>query len=254
MTFLQQITPIVLTWNEEPNIRRVLDKLSWAREVLIVDSGSTDGTLEALKAYSNVRLVTHPFRSFADQWNFALDACSQDSDWVLTLDADYVLSDDLVDEMRSLSSVGEKAGYAAGFTYWTLGKPLRSSLYPPRIVLFRRSLGRFLQEGHMQVLSLHGPVRTLRAPISHDDRKPLSRWLSSQDGYASSEVERLARLRWSQLDWADRLRKAGLAPLLVAFYCLFAKRGLLDGRAGLYYATQRAIAEAVLTLKLWDRS
>src|SRR5512143_2622752 len=91
-----RITPLILTWNEEANIARTLDKLRWAREVVVVDSGSTDGTRAICESFPNVRVVVRPFDSHAAQWNFGLKETGIVSDWVLALDADYVLTDDLV--------------------------------------------------------------------------------------------------------------------------------------------------------------
>jgi glycosyltransferase involved in cell wall biosynthesis len=254
MTFLQQVTPIVLTWNEEPNVRRVFDKLAWAADAVVVDSGSTDQTIPLLETYRNVRVITHPFSSHSAQWNYALTQTAVSTEWVLTLDADYVLSDALLEEMQSLAPPAGLGGYVARFVYWVIGRPLRGSLYPPKVVLFRRSCGRFVQDGHTQRLHLDGATTELRNPVFHDDRKELGRWLRSQAAYAELEARRIALAAPGHLAWRDRLRRTGVTPLFAAVYALLVKRCVLDGRAGLYYATQRAVAEAVVTLKLWDRS
>jgi len=253
MTFLSHITPLVLTWNEEPNIERVFDGLAWASDVVVVDSGSTDQTLPLLAKYRNVRVFTRPFASHAEQWNYALTQTAVSTEWVLSLDADYVVSDSLRGEMEALAPPAGLGGYVARFVYWVLSRPLRGSLYPPKVVLFRKSCGRFVQDGHTQRLHLKGPTDELRNPIFHDDRKDLARWLRSQEAYAELEALRIARADSGPIAWRDRLRRTGVTPVLAAAYALFVKRCALDGRAGLYYATQRAIAEALLTMKLWDR-
>jgi glycosyltransferase involved in cell wall biosynthesis len=251
MDFLSQITPIVITWNEEPNIGRALGRLDWAREVLVVDSGSTDGTLEIAASHPKVRLLPRRFTGFSDQWNHALRHAQ--ADWVMTLDADYLLSDALIEELRGLRPTADVAGYSCRFRYWVLGTPLRGSLYPPRTVLFRRTHGAFHDEGHQQRLDLTGRCELLANTIYHDDRKPLSRWLSVQERYASVEAQRLLAAHLTDLDWMDRIRRTGVwaAPIAVV-YCLVVKRCLLDGRPGLYYVFQRGIAEAILALKLLE--
>src|SRR5262249_49907379 len=163
------------------------------------------------------------------------------------------LSDALLEELPVLAPATGLAGYSARFVYWSLGRPLRGSLYPPKVVLFRRSRGRFVQDGHTQRLHLDGPAHELRAPILHDDRKGLARWLHSQAAYAELEAQRALALPGRHA-WRDQLRRTGVSPLLAALYVLFVKHCILDGRAGFYYATQRAIAEAILALKLWERS
>ena len=253
MSLLDQITPIVITWNEEPNIKRVFDQLTWARDVVVVDSGSVDGTRGLLAAYPNVRVLSHPFQSFSEQWNFGLEAAEIKTPWVLTLDADYVLGDALLKELSGLIPPPEISGYAARFVYKSLGRALRGSLYPPRTVLFRRGAGRFEEVGHQQRLVLDGAVGKLSHPIFHDDRKPLTRWLANQDGYATLEARRLHTAVGGDLDWPDRIRRTGsVAPALVALYCLLVKGCILDGGAGLYYTFQRTIAEALLALRLWE--
>lgn len=253
---LDRITPLLLTWNEAPNIVRTLDRLAWARRIVVIDSGSTDATLDILRARPNVEVLSRAFDDFATQWNFGLDALdAPDAEWVLALDADYVLSEALVDELRSLTPSPDVAGYRASFRYCIDGKLLHGSLYPPAIVLFRRALARFQQDGHCYRVALaSGDVRELTAPILHDDRKPFARWLQSQRRYAAEEAEKLRATPWRALRWPDRVRRVPfLAAPLVFGHCLVARGGWRDGRAGLAYAGQRAIAEAMISAKLLAR-
>lgn len=251
MSFLDRITPVVLTWDEEANVQRSVGGLRWAGEVVVVDSGSTDRTLELLREYPNVRVVVRPFTSHDDQWNHGIRDTGVRTEWVLALDADYVVTKDLIGELSELQPPAEVAGYRARFIYWSLAKPLRGSLYPPKVVLFRRNRGRYFQDGHTQRLALDGPALPLRYPIQHDDRKDFARWLRSQAGYARLEAERIRGE--TRRSWEDRLRSAGVMPPLAALYALLIKGAVLDGRAGLYYATQRAVAEAAIALELWGR-
>src|SRR6185369_15171107 len=129
---LHAITPMVLTFNEVANIGRVIGKLGWAKRILVIDSGSTDGTLEVLKGCPQVEVVHRPFDSFADQCNFGLTKLQ--TDWVLSLDADYELSHELVQELHKLEEPESVAAYRASFVYRIYGRPLRGTLYPPRTV------------------------------------------------------------------------------------------------------------------------
>lgn len=249
--FSNQITPVILTCDEAPNIGRVLAKLNWAREVVVVDSGSRDDTLNILASYSNVRVFTREFDCHSNQWNFAISHTGIETEWVLALDADYVLSDELIGEIASLEPELSFAGYMTEFRYCVFGKPLRSTLYPSAVTLFRRSQGQFEQEGHTQRLRLKGVTGRLMGPIFHDDRKPLARWISSQERYAELECRHLLSKPISELCLQDRMRRLIVVTTwLVPLYCLTVKRGLLDGWAGIYYALQRGVAEAILALKL----
>jgi glycosyltransferase involved in cell wall biosynthesis len=249
---LHEITPMILTLNEEANIGRTLAKLTWARRILVIDSGSTDRTLEIVGQHPKAVVVRRDFDSAAAQCNFGLTHI--DSEWVLSLDADYVLSDELISEIGSLQPADNISGFWARFVYRIFDRTLRASVYPPRAVLYRRSTAVYVDEGHTQRVRIDGQLLQLNHPIYHDDRKPIGRWFNSQARYASLEASHLLTEGVSKLGRGDRLRLLILpAPVLMFFYVLFIKRCLLDGWAGWYYAFQRACAETMLSLELLDR-
>ncbi len=247
-----QITPLVLTWNEAPNLARCLERLTWAARVVVLDSGSTDDTLAIARRFSNVEVQTRPFDDHASQWNHGVDLVR--TPWVLSLDADYLLPERFVPALDELDLAGDLDAVYAHFRYCVFGRPLRASLYPPRAVLFRRERCRYESDGHTQRLRVPGRSMTLTATIDHDDRKPLDRWLASQLVYARLEAEKLLAKSSTGLNWADRLRKTiVLGPPGACAYALIIKGALLDGWPGWYYALQRTIAELMLSLQLLDR-
>lgn len=251
MKISEAITPLILVWNEEANIGRVLDRLSWAKEIVVVDSGSTDKTLDILSGYANVRVVTRKFDSHANQWNFGLQQCGITSDWVLALDADYVLDDACLAGLEQAVNQSGISGFRAHFKFCVVGQPLRGTLYPPVTVLYRREAALYFQDGHTQRVKLSGEVSDLPGHILHDDRKSLSQWLHAQARYANLEADVLLRSRWSDLSWPRRLRRWHIVmPALMFFYCLIIKRGILDGWAGLHYAFQRVLAESIQSIVL----
>jgi glycosyltransferase involved in cell wall biosynthesis len=251
---LAAITPVVITFNEAPNIERTLGRLTWARRVVMVDSGSTDATLELARRFPNVDVIYRKFDNFAGQCNFALDETGIDTEWVLNLDADYVLSDELVPEIEALAPGANDAGYTTAFTYCIDGEPLRGSLYPPVTVLYRKARARYRQDGHAHRVLIDGDVTRLRAKIRHDDRKPISRWLSSQASYAAQEATKILSTPARELGWTDRVRLVpGLAPVAATIYAGVVRGCVLDGKPGLAYIGQRAIAESLLMLELLQR-
>lgn len=255
MSFLDHVEILLLTWNEEANLARTLGALRDFPRVVVLDSGSTDTTLEIAARHANVRVCSRPFDNHAAQWNHGLAECGITAPWVLALDADYVLPPDIVREVANLQPPDSVTGYWARFRYCIDGKPLSGSLYPPVMVLFRRSGARYVQNGHTQRLVTQGQARTLDGRVLHDDRKPLAAWLAAQDRYARLECRLLRSTSWGELGWRDRLRRAAfITPWLVPLYCLTVGRGLLDGRRGLYYAMQRGIAEAILSARLLQAS
>jgi glycosyltransferase involved in cell wall biosynthesis len=248
-TILESITPLILTYNEAANIDRTLQQLRWAKEIIIVDSYSTDATLEIIANYPQAKMIQHRFESFASQCNFGLSKIS--SEWVLSLDADYILSQELIDEIRSLSDNLEIDGYLVPFKYAVFGKALRGTLYPPRKVLYRRNKVVYENDGHAHRAIVDGNVRSLSQYIYHDDRKPLSRWLWAQDRYMMIESQKLLATPEHELSWSDRLRKRKIfAPFVILIYCLIIKGGILDGWQGWYYAFQRTLAELLLSIHI----
>ena len=248
---LKVITPLVLTYNEAPNIGRVLARLTWADRVVVLDSFSTDETESIAAGYPNVTFQQRRFDTHANQWNFGLRETGIGTPWVLALDADYVLPDGFVEELISLDPPEDVVGYEARFRYCIDGLALRGAAYTPVTVLFRRDRAVYGQFGHTQRVRVKGKVRPLNAPIHHDDRKPLERWFASQLKYMQLEAEVLLNTPLKKLDLPDKVRRLVLvAPLAMFVYCLLVKFAFLDGRRGLLYAGQRAIAETILSLFL----
>ena len=251
---LDRITPVILTYNEAPNIERTLGALGWARRIVVVDSFSDDSTVELLRAYPAVHVFQRKFDQHARQWNHAIGETGIDSEWILSLDADYVLTPAFVEELRNLQPPEDIAAYENGFEYCIFGRPLSGSVYPPVTTLFRRGAAEYEQDGHTQRLKVRGNVATLSSRIRHDDRKPIGRWLAAQNRYMELEAEKLVSANGSTLPLQDKVRKlVVVAPFLVFFYTLLARRTILDGRAGLFYTLQRTVAEMILSLHLVRR-
>lgn len=245
---IDSVTPLILTLNEAPNLNRCLSKLHWAQRIVIIDSGSIDETPQIAALYPNVEFIVRPFDNHTSQWNFGLSHIS--TEWVLSLDADYVIPDETVSLFSNVTSQDEVNAYFAEFRYISLGRALTKSLYPPRAVLFRKDFCKYEPDGHTQRLTIKGLSDTLPLIIDHDDRKPLSRWLASQDAYAKLESEKLSRTH-SPTSLPDRLRKKIiLAPIITPLYVLIVQRTLFDGWPGFFYALQRTLAEIMLSMRL----
>lgn len=244
---LHDITPLLITFNEAPNLPRTLAALNWARRIVVVDSGSTDDTLTQLSADSRVQIFTRRFDNFAAQCSHGLAAV--ETTWVLSLDADHVMPPDTTAMLQALDETHHDA-FRAPFCYCINGKPLRSSLLPPRIILFRKDRGRYENDGHAHRIVVTDRVGALSMAVRHDDRKPLERWLLSQLQYSRLEALKIEESSWHNLTWPDRFRRCFLGPLVILPFCLFLKGLILDGKEGWYYSLQRLYAEVLLALRL----
>jgi glycosyltransferase involved in cell wall biosynthesis len=251
---LSQVTPLLITYNEEPNIARTLTGLQWAHRIVVVDSGSTDSTLEILAAMPQVEVVHRPFDSFAEQCNFGLGLIH--TPWCLSLDADHGITAAFTTEMAALltSMPADVDAVLTPFRYLVYGRPLRGTLLPPRYNLLRVGGGHYVNDGHAHQFLPCRRTLVMRSPILHDDRKPLHRWLSSQQRYLAQECDKLLATPHHRLSHTDRLRKRHvIAPFAAFLFCLIARRGLLDGWRGWFYAFQRLYVETLLSLMLWER-
>jgi glycosyltransferase involved in cell wall biosynthesis len=253
---LEQITPLILTRNEAPNIGRTLAALKWARDIIVVDSFSDDETIEIASSFPQVRVFQRAFDTHRNQWEFGLRETNIQTPWVLALDADYLLTNEAEDELKTLRRDEATAGYRAKFAYCIHGRKLHSGIYPPVTVLYRRDAASYVQDGHTQRVVVDGRVADLETRLLHDDRKSLRRWLYSQARYAELEGERIIKQKAFNLEalsFRDRVRSwFVVVPAATLFYCLIVRGGIFDGWRGVYYAFQRALAELMLSLYLLE--
>jgi glycosyltransferase involved in cell wall biosynthesis len=270
-TAMISVTALVLTYSEQENIRRNLEALIWVPKVIVVDSFSNDRTLEIARSFPNVQIMQRVFDTHANQWNAGLDRI--DTEWALTLDADYVLTAELQEEIKKLEPASDLALYWGEFDYCVFGRPLRASVYPPRVVLFRTKRARYVDEGHSQQLRVKGKLAKFKGKIWHDDRKALSRWFQSQERFSEIEANYLLGAKGEErrvkseesggqgpaaksegLSRIDRWRmKIFVVPILMPIYLLLVRGLIFDGWNGWYYTFQRTIAELMLALRLLEQ-
>jgi glycosyltransferase involved in cell wall biosynthesis len=248
---LSEITPVLLTYNEAVNLRRTLRRLTWAKDIVVVDSGSTDETLTVLRDYPQIRVFTRAFDSHFCQWQYAIRETGIESSWILRLDADYELTDAFISELDHLDACAPFNAYRVAFDYAIYSRVLIASLYPSNTILLRRGRFTVWDNGHTEAWSPTGPVGVLKSRIVHDDWKSVERWFSAQTGYMRRELEKIPTRQVDLKLWL-RLHPP-LMPLIVFFYCLFVKGLIFAGRAGIFYTLQRTSAEAVLSLMVLEQ-
>ncbi len=265
------LTVIILTLNESLNLPRCLAALPVGVEIIVVDSGSSDGTPEIAAKFS-ARVVNHPFTSFGEQRNWAIDSSGATRPWILFLDADEEATQAFWDELTALINGDPEARLAGAYCCWKMmlrGQWLkRSDSFPKwQLRLLRSGRIRFIDSGHGQKEGdVDGELAYIKEPyLHHAFSKGWTDWLARHNRYSTQEAQ--ARLSAGNGSWLQALSASGsnrnrmLKPLVsrLPFWpCLrflhdyVWKGGWLDGRAGLDYAIVMAIYEYLICLKMRD--
>jgi glycosyltransferase involved in cell wall biosynthesis len=235
----------ILARNEEANLPRSLAALREAKvsSVSVLDSGSTDRTREICAHYEanfeNYRYTTH-----LDAYQYICMKRAPEGSPVMILDADMLVSPELVAEAMGCLERGAEVVEAPIRMYWN-GLPLRhGSLCPAKPFLFRGGKHYFIATGHGEKLLPDVKLARTHHYLGHDDRKPFDEFLRSQLRYSSNLIRRASQ---GQLTFRDRIRlRSGVLVAAVPLVSYVIKGGWLAGRAGLGYALDRLIAEAVM--------
>lgn len=238
-TAIMKLSAIILTRNEERNIEDCLSGLSWADEMLVVDSGSTDHTI-ALAERRGARVVTHPLIDFASQRNFAISQAK--GEWVFFVDADERATPELAEEIKSVLNgtdpfqpSGEPAPlyvYAISRHNYFFGKRLSfgDSRDDAPIRLFPRQRITWAQPVH-EVIVTDLPTRKLKSPLRHYSTRNLAHYKQKVRNYVPLELRAMREKGVKPALW-----KCFLVPPAKFFLLYFFKLGILDGIAGFQYA------------------
>lgn len=245
------VTPVVLTFNEEPNIGQTLETLRPFPRVVVVDSGSTDGTEELARTFPNVSWFVRPFDEHAQQWRFALEETGIESPFVLALDADMSVTPDLVAEIARITSDGAFDAGLIPVEYRIRGVALIGSLYPPELRLLRRAVSTVTGAGHTQKFATTGRISNLRNRLVHDDRKALERFVQAQLNYSAREISPLLE-GWDVRLRARMRRSLPFTPILIWAWAWIRAGGPFRGAAARRYALERLLYEAMLRWRVED--
>lgn len=234
---LKQVTPLVITYNEDPNIGRSLEGLRKAECILVIDSGSTDRTLELLAKVPRVEVVHRPFDSFAEQCNFGLSLIR--TPWCLSLDADHPITTDFQAELAQLFeriSGSDRRGHPLPLSGGRQAPARHPAAAPHKPDASRR-----------RPLRKRRPLRSVHAVRAHRHHAragaPRRPQTPSAAGSPPSSatlggVPKLLTSPAQQLSFSDRLHNRHLiAPFAALLVCLILQRGLLDGWRGWFYAS-----------------
>lgn len=253
------ISIAIIAHNEQINVGRAVDSVLWADEVVVVDCQSTDNTKQVLKKYPKIRIID----AFNDpnldvNKNLAIDACK--SAWILSLDADEVVSNELRLEIKQIlaGEIGRNGFYLMRVNHF-LGRPLRYSMnYPDYVLrLFRRGKGRFPAVHVHEELLVEGEVGYLRSALLHFSYPDIESYIAKLNFYTTFEARHSnvhikhlprkmplkERLRYIYWKWVP------LKPILRFVVKYFVRGGFLDGLWGFHYCVLSAFSDYVVQLK-----
>ena len=194
------ITVIILTLNEALNLPQALASVKgWAQEIFVLDSFSTDNTVE-IASQAGCSVVQNTFVDYAKQRNFAIEQLPIESEWILFLDADEWLTDELKAEISRLIETGpeENGFYIKRRMIW-MGKWIRRGYYPSWILrLFRRGKGRCEDRAMNEHLIVEGKPGSLQHDFIHEDQKGIDDWIGKHNRYATREALELIKREGQQ--------------------------------------------------------
>lgn len=265
------LSVVIITYNEEANIGRTLQSVQplvvdGKGEIIIVDSGSTDRTVEIAKSYG-AKVFIEEWKGYAAQKNSAIDKAS--GDWILSLDADEALDDELQAEftgvergnsipwcltLQDATQASKSMGLTAGFLIQRknlfLGRWMKHGGYwpDPKLRLFRRDSGRFEDRLVHEDVKLDGPAGRISGALLHHSYPTLSDYIDHMNRYSSLGAEMVAAKGRPRFSLANIV----LRPLATFVYNYFFRLGFLDGREGLLLHLYHAVYVSWKYAKAWE--
>lgn len=251
------VTVIIPVKNEEFNLCHCLKLLSEFDQVMIIDSNSTDGTLEVAKAFE---AETYQFiwnGKFPKKRNWVLRNLNIRNDWVLFLDADEYITEEFKKELQQKISNPRINGYWVTYQNYFMNKRLKRGYPLQKLPLFRYGEGEYerIDEDYWSTLDMevhehpivNGKTGRIEAPVIHKDYKNLEQYINRHNAYSTWEAYRFLSLQdkgSSGLNVRQKLKygllRIGLLPIIFFFGSYFLKLGFLDGKEGFYFHLYKA--------------
>lgn len=230
----------IITLNEEANLARTLASVQFADEVILLDSGSTDRTLEIAQSFPNVKAFSEPWKGFASQKNSAIEKCN--GTWILSLDADEELSAELQTELRILLSEEPSAdAYLLRRRNLFLNRWIRrGGYYPdPKLRLFRRHTAnfappiRFTERPVHETIAFQGRLETLHHDLIHHAYPTIESYIDHMDRYSTLGAQIVVSKGKTSRSWFGFYYNILFIPAFTFLWNYIFRLGFLDGREGL---------------------
>lgn len=241
---MPSLSVIIITKNEAANIRACIESVVWADEIIVVDSGSSDATVEICRELG-AQVYVHDWPGFGMQKNRALGYATKD--WVFSIDADERVTHELREEIQSAMQRGQAEGYEIPRLSSFCGRYMHHSGWYPDYVLrlFRRGSGKFSDDLVHERVIVNGPITKLQQLLLHESFRDLEQLLAKINHYSTASAQMLHRKNRTA-----SLKKAVGHALWAFFRSYFLRAGFLDGREGFMLAVSTAEGTYYRYLKL----
>lgn len=242
------LSAVVTTFNSAATLEPTLASLTWCDEIVVVDSGSSDATLEICRRYG-CRVIHHPFAGYGRQKHFAV-GCAR-NDWVFVVDSDEVITDELRDEIQSLLAGGQPdaVGYEMAISLVFLGRLLRfgGEYGKLHLRLWDRRAGNYNFDEVHEHVDVDGRVATLRGRMLHYSYADLGKYFEKFNRYTSSAAREMCQRGRRTSPWYIAVQ------FPFRFVHLYLVRGLVfDGYPGFAWALLSALSPTVKHMKLHE--
>ncbi|HEY7353740.1 MAG TPA: glycosyltransferase family 2 protein [Terriglobales bacterium] len=250
-----KISIALITLNEEANLPRTLESVmplvcDGQGEIIVVDSGSTDRTLEIARSFG-AKIYSESWKGFAAQKNSAMEKAA--GDWVLQLDADEALEPELVNEILFAAKPSrEQVGFWIPRKNFFLGRWIKhGGFYPdPKLRLIRRGAGKFGEYGAHPTITVNGPTGRLEHALIHNAYPTLRGYIDHMNSYSSSGAEVATAKGHRGFSFLDIV----VRPKLTFIYNYFFRLGFLDGREGFLLHAYHTVYVSWKYAKAWEIS
>ncbi len=267
------IDVMIITHNESLNLPHCLNALQgWVNKIFVIDSGSDDGTQDIARSHA-AEVIDHDWEGYARQKNWGLDNLPFESDWILLVDADEVITDDVRERLvaiagKSPADIKENGFFINRLTYF-MGRPIRHCGYFPswNLRFFKRGRGRYEDRAVHEHVIIDNPVGYIKEPMIHHDRRGLEHYMAKHNRYSTLEARALyeeitsatkeersanvtadtRRRRWLKRHVTPYAPLPGLGRFL---YMYILRLGILDGRAGLEFCKFISMYDSLVVMKL----
>lgn len=249
----------IITLNEEANLARTLASVQFADEIIVIDSGSTDRTLEIARSFPSVKLFSEPWKGFAAQKNSAIEKCA--GTWVLSLDADEELTPELQNEIRLLLPSNPSAdAYMLRRRNLFLGRWIkRGGYYPdPKLRLFRNHSANFAPAARFsdrpvhETIAFDGKLETLHHDLIHHAYPTIESYIEHMDRYSTLGAQILVEKGKISRSAPAFFWNMRVVPQFTFIWNFFFRGGFLDGREGLLLHAYHSTYTSWKYAKAWN--